>query len=67
LLLANDVQITLATVAALVLMHALLRGTTLERVAARTPWPVRAAILTLLVLAICLMPGPDRAFIYFQF
>jgi alginate O-acetyltransferase complex protein AlgI len=48
-------------------IHWLLRGTTLEAVVERTPWPIRAAALTAMLLSLVLFPGVDRAFIYFQF
>ncbi len=33
----------------------------------RTPWFARSLLLTSMLLAIIMMPGKDRAFIYFQF
>ena len=50
-----------------VLVHWLMRDTTLEAVVARVGWPVRAACLALIALAILITPVEDRAFIYFQF
>jgi D-alanyl-lipoteichoic acid acyltransferase DltB (MBOAT superfamily) len=44
-----------------------LREASLEEVLRRCPWPLYAALLALLWLAILLMPGTDRAFIYFLF
>jgi len=57
----------LLPVGALIAAHVAMRDTTLEMVAARAAWPLRAAVLTVLVLALVLFPGVDRAFIYFQF
>jgi alginate O-acetyltransferase complex protein AlgI len=57
----------LLPVGGLIAAHVAMRDTTLEVVAARAAWPVRAAVLTCLVLALVLFPGVDRAFIYFQF
>ncbi len=47
--------------------HAAMRTTTIEQVVDRTPWPVRALVLTAMVVSLFLFPGVDRAFIYFQF
>ena len=44
-----------------------MRDATLESVANKCPWLIRAVILALMLIAIALMPGEDRAFIYFQF
>jgi alginate O-acetyltransferase complex protein AlgI len=57
----------LVPVVALVGAHAAMRSTTIEAVVERTPWPVRAFALILIVVALFLFPGEDRAFIYFQF
>jgi D-alanyl-lipoteichoic acid acyltransferase DltB (MBOAT superfamily) len=47
--------------------HWIMRSTTVEAAAARTPWPIRALLLAGMLIAIVLFPGEDRAFIYFQF
>lgn len=57
----------LVPVAGLITAHVAMRNTTLEEVAERAPWVVRATVLTLVVLALFVFPGVDRAFIYFQF
>jgi D-alanyl-lipoteichoic acid acyltransferase DltB (MBOAT superfamily) len=57
----------LVPVFALVAAHVAMRNTTLEAVVERAAWPARAAALTVIVLALFLFPGIDRAFIYFQF
>ncbi len=59
--------VALVPVGALLALHALLRGTTLEAAVARTPWPVVASVLAMVILSLFLFPGIDRAFIYFQF
>lgn len=59
--------ITVVVVFGLVLSHWLLRNTTLESVAARTPVPLRALIIALMLVCIATASGEDRAFIYFQF
>jgi alginate O-acetyltransferase complex protein AlgI len=45
----------------------LLRDTPQEVAWARLPWVGRSVILAVLLTAVCLAPGDDRAFIYFQF
>jgi D-alanyl-lipoteichoic acid acyltransferase DltB (MBOAT superfamily) len=59
--------IVLATMSLMLVFHWLLRDTTLEHAAARTPWPVRALLIAFFIAAILGLPGEDRAFIYFQF
>ncbi len=54
-------------VAILVGVHWAMRDTTIEAVVERTSWPVRAALLSAMLLSILMFPGVDRAFIYFQF
>lgn len=64
----SDRAIVVATVClALVGTHWFLRDTTLEAVASRLSIPYRVMAITLMLLAIALSPGEDRAFIYFQF
>ena len=53
--------------AALVLTHFALRKSSVEEIAEKIPWGLRAAIITGLLLCLALTPGDDRAFIYFQF
>ena len=55
------------TVFAIVAAHWALRDRSLEALAERTPWPVRAAALGAMVAGLFVMQGQDRAFIYFQF
>ena len=62
-----SLSVTVGTVAALVATHWLLRDTTLPRVVQRLPWPVIAVALGVMLAALVLTPGEDRAFIYFQF
>jgi alginate O-acetyltransferase complex protein AlgI len=47
--------------------HYALRDTSLEEIADRLSWPVRAVLLAAMLLAISLVREADRAFIYFQF
>lgn len=51
----------------LLLFHWMLRSVTLEEAAARAPWWIRSAVLALLLISLILLPGEERAFIYFQF
>jgi D-alanyl-lipoteichoic acid acyltransferase DltB (MBOAT superfamily) len=52
---------------AILATHGAMRGRALDSVVARAPWPVRSFALGTMILAILLMQGPDRAFLYFQF
>jgi hypothetical protein len=47
--------------------HWWLRDTSLEARWQALPWWGRSLVLTVLLLALVLVPGDDRAFIYFQF
>jgi alginate O-acetyltransferase complex protein AlgI len=55
------------TMAAILAIHGWMRERSIEELAERTPWPVRAVALGAMLVAIVLMQGQDRAFIYFQF
>ncbi len=55
------------TMAAIFAAHWLMRDTTLEQAAAKIPWWLRSILLALMIVAIVMSPGEDRAFIYFQF
>lgn len=48
-------------------VHWLLRDTTLEDAARRTPAWMRAALLTFMLVSLCLVSGESHAFYYFQF
>ena len=48
-------------------IHWLLRKSSVEELAAKTPVWVRAVALAAMILLLILVPGDDRAFIYFQF
>lgn len=64
---ARDAAIAFVTVGSILTLHWVLRDTTLEDAARRVDWRVRAGALALMAGAIVMMPGQDRAFIYFQF
>ena len=53
--------------AALIGIHVYLRNSSLEALVSGISWQTRAAVLTVLMLTVCLLPGDERAFIYFQF
>ncbi len=57
----------LTTTAAVLILHGLLRDTSLEEAAGRIPWWLRSVLLAVMLISICTMPSEDRAFIYFQF
>jgi alginate O-acetyltransferase complex protein AlgI len=62
-----DYQLVVPAIVALLAVHWLLRERPLEEVVERTPWLIRSAALAIMIGAIVLMQGKDRAFIYFQF
>lgn len=51
----------------LVTFQWMLRNSTLEDAAKASPWWLHSGVLTLLFVSLVMMPGEDRAFIYFQF
>ena len=65
----SHAQIIIAcyTMVAVFAVHWLMRETTLEQAAAKCPWWLRSILLALMIVAIMMSPGEDRAFIYFQF
>ena len=52
---------------AMLYIHWQLRNTTVEAAANKCPWWLRAVLLAVMIVAIMMSPGEDRAFIYFQF
>jgi D-alanyl-lipoteichoic acid acyltransferase DltB (MBOAT superfamily) len=60
-------RLVAAITAAVLAIQWAMRARRLEDVVDRTPWPVRSLALGTMIVAILLMQGPDRAFIYFQF
>jgi len=59
--------LALAAMAALLAWHVAIRSVEIEAVYARWRWPLRAIFVALLLAAVLLSPGENRAFIYFQF
>jgi D-alanyl-lipoteichoic acid acyltransferase DltB (MBOAT superfamily) len=62
-----EMTMALAAVGSILLIHWLLRNTTLEAVASCTPAWVHALIIAMMIVAIVMTTGEDRAFIYFRF
>ncbi len=61
------VLVAMAVVAGMFALHGYMRNRTTESEWGRMPWPVRAALIAGMIVAIFLVPGDSRAFIYFQF
>jgi hypothetical protein len=59
--------LVLVTTAAMLGVHWRLRHSSLEHVVDVMPWWMRGVAIAVLLLAVILAPGEDRAFIYFQF
>ena len=62
-----DMLIAVAITIGTLITHWNLRNKTLEDVWIKFPWWCRSILLALMLIAILLAPGDDRAFIYFQF
>jgi D-alanyl-lipoteichoic acid acyltransferase DltB (MBOAT superfamily) len=62
-----DAALVLALMALVLLAQWRLRDSSLEDVARSMSWWLRAAVLSLLIFALLVAPGDNRAFIYFQF
>lgn len=54
-------------IAGLLVVHWFMRNRDIENFASRVSWPVAGIVLAIMVLAIVLSPGEERAFIYFEF
>lgn len=67
LLTPTDMIIAFYVTVGMLTVHWSMRNTTLEDVAKRTPWLLRAVIIAVMITLTVMMPGEDRAFIYFQF
>ena len=64
---AWQVQSVLGLTALMILYHGLMRHSSLEALVNRMPWVLRAVIMAAIVITLAMVPGDDRAFIYFQF
>ena len=62
-----DLLVTGGCVGTILLAHWMLRETSLEAAVSRVPVPVLAAANAAMLAAVLMMPGEDRAFLYFQF
>ena len=62
-----EIQRSIALTGCIVIAHWLLRDRSLEDCAARIPVWLLSFCLAMMIVAILMMPGEDRAFIYFQF
>jgi len=67
LLASSEIIIVFSLTVALMITHWFMRNTSLEAVASRIPWGLRALIISFMIISLVLAPGEDRAFIYFQF
>ncbi len=63
----GDLLLVTATTLALLGVHWSMRRRSIEELAERTPWWLRGLALGAMLVALVLMQGEDRAFIYFQF
>ncbi|HUT36069.1 MAG TPA: MBOAT family O-acyltransferase [Planctomycetota bacterium] len=63
----GKVAVVLGITIGILLLHWLLRDSSLEALVARCPWWLRSLVLASLMIAIVTLSGEDRAFIYFQF
>ncbi|MBN2308490.1 MAG: MBOAT family protein [Candidatus Hydrogenedentes bacterium] len=67
LLNASERLLVVAVVSAILLIHWILRDSSVEEAAGRLPWWMRVAVLGGFLAAIVTMSGDSNAFIYFQF
>ena len=62
-----DLIITSGVSFAILALHWCMRDHSLEEIAGRTPWWLKSLALAGMLIAIVILSGEDRAFIYFQF
>jgi D-alanyl-lipoteichoic acid acyltransferase DltB (MBOAT superfamily) len=67
LLSGQEIRQALVVMVPLLGIQRYLRGSHIRAALVRWPWPLRSLALVVLLIALCLSPGDDRAFIYFQF
>ena len=53
--------------AGLLAIHWFMRERSFEETARALPWPVTGMLLAIMLIAMLLSPGEERAFIYFEF
>lgn len=56
-----------AVMVGLLAVHWLMRDRSFEKTARSLPWPVTGMLLAIMLVAMLLSPGEERAFIYFEF
>lgn len=66
-LISQESLTVVALIGCLLGAHWMLRNSSLEDVAKRVPWWAHSMAIVLLLIALILVPGDNRAFIYFQF
>lgn len=66
-LLKGEAWTVLGLTAAVLIGQWSLREKSLKQIMESLPWGVRAILLAILLIALALTPGDDRAFLYFQF
>ena len=64
---STDIVITLAVCLMILAFHWLMRDFSLEKIAEKIPWWAMSIIIAGMLVAIVILSGEDRAFIYFQF
>ena len=62
-----DMLIVGGTMSTMLFIHWVLRDTTLEQAVACTPAVLLVGLNAAMLVAVVMMPGEDRAFLYFQF
>jgi hypothetical protein len=66
-LVGESFSVVMVMTVLLVIGQWILRDSSLEELVGRFPWWVCSLTLAMILLALVLTPGDDRAFIYFQF
>jgi D-alanyl-lipoteichoic acid acyltransferase DltB (MBOAT superfamily) len=67
LLAGSEIFRVAAVMAGLLAIHWLMRDRSFEQTARALPWPVTGMLLAIMLIAMLLSPGEERAFIYFEF
>ena len=67
LLAGGEIFTVAAVMAGLLAVHWLMRERSFEETARSLPWPVTGMLLAIMLVAMLLSPGEERAFIYFEF
>jgi len=67
LLADGEVLRVAAVIAGLLAIHWFMRDRSFEKTARALPWPLTGILLAIMLIAMLLSPGEERAFIYFEF